>query len=237
MASIAGPLVIIIEAMQRRWSDVALTAGGGMLLAALVLVRLMTLVGEANARRSELDLAMDQVSFLALHDPLTNLANRTLFSDRMEQVSVRARRHPSSAAVLLFDLDDFKAINDGMGHHVGDLLLTTVAERLLAATRDCDTVARLGGDEFAVLVDDLDRSGRAVQVAERILSAMTEPILGEDHMFVASGSIGIAEHDPMGDASDTMRHADLAMYAAKRRGKGRFVLFTPEMGDAALSPA
>lgn len=233
VASLAGPAVIVMEAMKGDWSDVLVTAAGCLVLAMLILVRLTGLVREADTRRLELDRALEQIGFQALHDPLTGLANRTLFSDRTEHASARARRHQSTLSVMLLDLDGFKAVNDSMGHAAGDELLKEVARRLQGTTRASDTVARLGGDEFAILVEDLDHGGRALRIAERIINTLKAPIFVGGRAVFPSASVGIAVHDPASDASETIRHADVAMYSAKRMGKGRFVLFVPEMTDAA----
>jgi diguanylate cyclase (GGDEF)-like protein len=232
VATLSAPAVIVFEAVERDWSDVMVTALGSLILGFLILVRLTSLVREADARRRELDDALEQISFQALHDPLTKLANRTLFNDRIEHASARVQRKESTFAVLLLDLDDFKAVNDGMGHAVGDVLLREVAGRLQAATRESDTVARLGGDEFAVLIEDLEGGERAHRVAERILLELEAPILVGGRKVLQKASVGIAVLDPTKEASDTLRHADVAMYSAKRVGKGRFVHFTAEMGVA-----
>jgi diguanylate cyclase (GGDEF)-like protein len=230
VATLSAPAVIVIEAVERDWNDVMITALGSCILGFLILIRLTSLVREADARRRELDEALEQISFQALHDPLTGLANRSLFSDRIEHASARVQRLESTFAVLLLDLDDFKAINDGMGHAVGDELLREVAARLQAATRASDTVARLGGDEFAVLIEDLEGGGRAHRVAERILLELEAPILVGGRNVFQNASVGIALLDKTMEASDTLRQADIAMYSAKRVGKGRFVQFAAGMG-------
>jgi diguanylate cyclase (GGDEF)-like protein len=234
-ASLAGPAVLIVEAILHDTRNIDVLAAGCFILAALVVKRLTGLVREADARRLELSGAMGQLSHQALHDPLTGLANRTLFADRIEHAAARSRRRGLSAAVLLLDLDDFKAVNDGMGHAVGDALLIAVARRIQDASRETDTGARLGGDEFAILVEDFEDPERPAEVAERVLSRLGEPFDVSGHTVFASASIGIALHDSATTDTDTLRQADVAMYMAKRSGKGRFVVFEPEMGHAAFS--
>jgi diguanylate cyclase (GGDEF)-like protein/PAS domain S-box-containing protein len=170
----------------------------------------------------------------ALHDPLTGLANRALFEDRLQHALAsagRAGRHP---AVLFCDLDDFKTINDSLGHEAGDALLEELGRRLAATLRDADSVARLGGDEFAVLVEDADDADDVVAVAERVLEAIAAPVdlLGRE--LAIHGSIGIAMSDKTTDAQTLLRQADVAMYAAKSDGKGRFRLFEQRMHEAVV---
>lgn len=181
----------------------------------------------------------------ALHDALTGLANRVLFHDRVVislQRLTRANRMPSGVgeviadpkvAVLFLDLDNFKHVNDSLGHHAGDQLLRIVSSRLLNATRGCDTVARLGGDEFAVLLENMRAADDAYVVADRITAALRQPVpVGdEEHPREASvsASIGIAFMNGPLDATDLLRNADAAMYRAKAEGKGRYVVFDPEL--------
>jgi diguanylate cyclase (GGDEF)-like protein len=137
--------------------------------------------------------------------------------------------------VLLIDLDDFKAVNDGLGHAAGDELLIAVASRLLEATRASDTVARLGGDEFAILIEDQETLAGSVQVAERVLATLAAPFdVGSRTVFI-NASIGIARHDTALLDADTLRNADVAMYMAKGAGKGRYALFEDAMGVSAVS--
>jgi diguanylate cyclase (GGDEF)-like protein len=163
----------------------------------------------------------------AFHDPLTGLANRTLFSDRVSHALSRSRRL-GPVIVLLADLDDFKVVNDTLGHHAGDLLLTTVADRLRAVVRPEDTVARLGGDEFAVLLDAAEGLDEARGVADRITSAMQQPFYLAGVHTVMGASIGIAAADATASAEALLRDADIAMYAAKAQGKGRCAVYAAE---------
>jgi diguanylate cyclase (GGDEF)-like protein/PAS domain S-box-containing protein len=174
--------------------------------------------------RKELE---EQLRHQALHDALTDLPNRTLLHDRLEQAIRSANRDQTSCALLLLDLDRFKEINDTFGHHVGDMLLRQLAQRLRRNIRDSDSVARLGGDEFAVLLPRVDAEG-ADEVARKLQSALSEPFELEGQQFHTGASIGIALHPDHGvDATTLMRHADIAMYVAKREREG-FARFQPE---------
>jgi diguanylate cyclase (GGDEF)-like protein len=169
----------------------------------------------------------------ALHDPLTNLPNRSLFLDRLHQAEQRAPRNGTAVAVLFLDLDGFKTVNDSLGHARGDELLIAVAKRLDEALRAGDTAARLGGDEFAVLVDGLDDEREAVAVAARILEALREPVTLGGQDFYVRASIGVATARRPG--GDLLRDADLAMYQAKAQGRGRVVSFDAAMHAAMLA--
>ncbi|MEW5917900.1 MAG: EAL domain-containing protein, partial [Gemmatimonadota bacterium] len=176
-----------------------------------------------------------QLAHQAYHDPLTELANRSLFRDRVEHALARAVRHCERVAVLFLDLDDFKTVNDSLGHDEGDRLLKAVAARLLNATRGCDTVARLGGDEFAVLLENVRDDQDAIVVANRITSSLTAPFQLQQKLLTISASMGIARASDGNGADELLRNADVAMYAAKGRGKGRYTLFAPEMHAALLT--
>jgi diguanylate cyclase (GGDEF)-like protein/PAS domain S-box-containing protein len=175
-----------------------------------------------------------QLTWQAFHDPLTNLANRALFRERVDHALGRRDAVPGSVAVLFLDLDNFKTVNDSMGHAAGDLLLFEVGRRLLNATRGCDTVARLGGDEFAILIDHVRAASDCVRVAERILQSMEIPVQLDGAEVTVSTSIGIVRDAGDETADDILRNADVAMYNAKQRGKGRHSLFEPGMHDKAV---
>ena len=167
----------------------------------------------------------------ALHDSLTGLPNRALIVDRAEQMLARARREPLATGVLFIDLDNFKDINDSFGHQRGDQLLQAVAERLVTAVRPSDSVGRLGGDEFVVLVEGRSLDAGPDVVAERVLEVLAEPFTLEGLEGVSlavRASIGVAVGARPG-ADELLRDADVALYQAKQTGKGRFVLFHPEM--------
>lgn len=175
--------------------------------------------------------AQEQLAFSALHDPLTDLPNRVLFTDRLQHAMQRARRHSDSTfAVLYIDLDHFKVVNDSLGHNVGDLLLMECAQRLLASVRREDTVARLGGDEFVILLEDLQDPADYIHTANRILGNLASPADLAGHRVFISLSMGIVFSDARYDQpDDILRDADIAMYQAKKQGRGRFAVFDPEM--------
>jgi diguanylate cyclase (GGDEF)-like protein/PAS domain S-box-containing protein len=171
-----------------------------------------------------------QLKHRAFHDELTGLANRALFTDRVQHAVARQARREETVAVLFCDLDGFKTVNDTLGHGAGDELLVAVAERLGGCAREIDTVARLGGDEFAVLLEDQDDEQGARQVAGRILEAVAAPLTIRGVQVAVTTSIGIALCRGAGMAADDLlRNADIAMYMAKGAGKGRFELFEPSM--------
>jgi diguanylate cyclase (GGDEF)-like protein/PAS domain S-box-containing protein len=161
----------------------------------------------------------------SFHDALTGLPNRALFRDRVTHALRRSRRSRGSCAVLFLDLDDFKTINDGLGHAVGDSVLREVSARLVGVLREGDTAARLGGDEFAVLLEDCD-AATCSALADRLITALGAPYAVGDTEIVPYGSVGIAV--AAGDdttTDDLMRNADLALYEAKNGGKSRWRLF------------
>jgi diguanylate cyclase (GGDEF)-like protein len=179
-------------------------------------------------------LAEQQLKHVATHDFLTGLANRKLFMDRLEHRLQRARRNHMPFSVLYLDLDGFKQVNDKLGHHVGDDLLCQVATELLNCSRTTDLVARLGGDEFTILAEELNEENDAQVLAERVLAALTRSLpFGGGEVNVRT-SIGIARFDATYTSADEiLRDADLAMYAAKKRGKGCIVQFEPDLAAAA----
>jgi diguanylate cyclase (GGDEF)-like protein/PAS domain S-box-containing protein len=183
----------------------------------------------------ELIEAERRIRELALHDALTGLANRRLFDDRLGQAVREARRPAKQVAVLCLDLDDFKGVNDTLGHAFGDSLLRRVAERLRTVVRDTDTVGRLGGDEFAVILRNIAGPDEAQALAERAIAALGRPFLIDGRDLSITVSIGIVLHDPRrGAAPDLLRFADLALYDAKAAGRGCWRFFSPEM-EAALA--
>ncbi len=181
----------------------------------------------------ELTRREEELSFLATHDPLTGLPNRTLVLDRVEQMLVRSRRTQTPTAALFVDLDNFKSINDTLGHGVGDELLQAVAARLDGVIRGTDALGRLGGDEFVVISEDLSLEAGPELIAERLLDALKHPFkLGEngESRITVTASIGIAAGDRT-SADELLRDADIAMYRAKWDGKNRFVVFESGMQD------
>ncbi len=183
-----------------------------------------------NARQAE-----DQARHDAMHDPLTGLPNRVLFSDRLTQALARSERDRSPLAVLLLDIDRFKLINDSLGHLAGDELIREVAPRLSGAVRASDTVARLGGDEFAVLCEDLEDEREAQEMAERLGACFLRPFaLGGEQQF-ATASIGLVVASRHVDADELLRDADAAMYRAKEAGRGRYEVFDEGMRARAVA--
>ncbi len=167
----------------------------------------------------------EQMRYFAYHDVLTRLPNRMLFTDRLDQALAQAVRAGEPLAVLFVDLDDFKAVNDTLGHDAGDLLLVEVAARLKSCVRKGDTVARQGGDEFMVLLARVDAPDRAGEIAGRILDALRRPYLLHGRQMLVSASIGVAVYPADGaDTATLMRSADLAMYAAKQAGRNAWQL-------------
>ena len=181
-------------------------------------------------RRSE-----ERLAYQAFHDPLTDLANRALFLERVAAALGRAGATPETVAVLFLDLDNFKMVNDSLGHSEGDRLLVAAAERLLNATRGCDTVARLGGDEFAVLLANVRNDHDITAVATRITTALRAPFALQGTEAFVSASVGIARASAGTGAEELLRNADAAMYSAKTRGKGRHVHFEAAMHAAVLA--
>ncbi|MDP9353562.1 MAG: EAL domain-containing protein [Chloroflexota bacterium] len=172
----------------------------------------------------------------SLYDPLTGLPSRVLFRDRLEHALLRAERDKRPLAVLFLDLDDLRVVNTGLGHHVGDELLTVVAERLRSCVRPGDTVSRLGGDEFAVLLEEMEEAGDAVRVAERIQQELALPADLGGYEALPSASIGIAFRSPLyGRAESLLSNAEMAMYRAKAGGKGRYKLYDGAMQMEALA--
>lgn len=170
----------------------------------------------------------EQMRHQAYHDPLTGLANRTLFSERVEHALQRGGGTPEPVTAMFIDLDDFKTVNDSLGHPAGDALLRSVAQRMMSTLRPGDTAARLGGDEFAVLLERTDTEG-AREVAARILSALREPLFVAGSDVHVRASIGIAVAGPGCSTEELLRSADVAMYVAKTEGKARAAVFEPSM--------
>jgi len=182
-----------------------------------------------------LNIAHQENQYKAFHDGLTGLPNRDLFLDRLQQALDRSSRDGVLRAVLFLDIDNFKVINDSLGHKAGDELLTVVAARLRACLRPGDTAARLGGDEFVVLLDGVTGVGDANRVAERIAEVLDSPIELGERQVVVGASVGIAMTADHGIEPDVvLRNADVAMYEAKKAGKGRSKVYDPDMFAQAL---
>ncbi len=192
---------------------------------------LANVLGDAFDRQ----LTEDEIRHRALHDPLTGLPNRTLFTDRLGQAVQRLRRRDSTAAVLLLDLDRFKLVNDSLGHVVGDELLAAAAPRLKQTVRASDTVARFGADEFGILLEDIEGEQDAVEMAERIAAVFTRPFVlaGNEHFVTTSIGISLAVGGERPE--DLVRDADAAMNRAKERGRARYELFDEGIRGRAIS--
>jgi len=198
---------------------------------ALAMVTDIRIRKQAEADRERLQAELVHQAF---YDSLTGLPNRALFLDRLEHAMLPSSRRQPSEAVLFLDLDNFKLVNDSLGHDAGDELLKVVAERLTSCVRPEDTVARLGGDEFTVLLEGLSRQ-KTVLVAQRVIETLSRPVVIDGHEILPRASIGIATRSNRGDtANKVLRNADLAMYKAKAAGRGRYALFDPEMNSEAL---
>jgi diguanylate cyclase (GGDEF)-like protein len=230
LVALTGSVVAAQAAVGARIDPLEAILAG--LVVGLVLVRQVVTILENAALLERVSAAQDELSYRAHHDPLTGLANRALFGDHLEDAVERHRRSGGSFALLVVDLDDFKAVNDALGHASGDRLLTAVGERLRGCVREADTVARLGGDEFAVLLDgDVEAPGT---VAERILAALYQPFRIDGHLVSVGASVGVVEPElnELDVTADVLVHrADGAMYLGKRRGKGTVVHYRPELRD------
>jgi len=196
----------------------------------------------------------DRLRYLAYYDPLTSLPNRRSFNEQLNRILKRCRRHKTNAALLFIDLDNFKRINDSIGHGRGDRLLVEIAKRLTVELREDDAInyysdnsaeddshtsnteiARLGGDEFTVVLSDIPNAGQVERVAQRILAALSEPIALQSHNPVVTPSVGIALFPQDGEDPDTLvRNADTAMYAAKSQGRACFRFYDEEMNAKAV---
>jgi diguanylate cyclase (GGDEF)-like protein len=191
---------------------------------------------ERQRAHEELTRRQEELAFLATHDPLTGLPNRTLILDRVEQMLVRSRRSQAPVAALFIDLDNFKGINDTLGHGAGDELLCSVCARLQGVVRDIDALGRLGGDEFVIVAEGMSLDAGPELIAERLLEALKQPfeLKGAENRLTITASVGIATGDRV-SAEELLRDADIAMYRAKWSGKNRYVVFETGMQDAIQS--
>jgi diguanylate cyclase (GGDEF)-like protein len=177
--------------------------------------------------------AEEKLAYLAQYDPLTDLANRALFQDRLGQALARTEREGNMVALMFLDLDHFKAVNDKLGHNGGDELLKEVAGRIKRRVRESDTVARIGGDEFAIILEDLSDAQDAAPVAQDILDRLSEPLVLDGYEIPLTASIGIAIRPPS-EGDRLLKDADTAMYRAKERGRNTYEFYTEEMNVQAF---
>ena len=186
----------------------------------------------------ELNIARERARQLATYDQLTGFANRSLFQDRLDQAVASARRNRQKLAVLFLDLDEFKLINDSLGHFAGDAILRLSAQRVATCLRKSDTGARLGGDEFAILLTNLAEEADAGRVAEKVLALLRQPVSlkGREHLITASIGIAAFPRDAA-SSEELVKHADMAMYSAKSSGRDRYSFFTPGQNGEALERA
>jgi diguanylate cyclase (GGDEF)-like protein len=223
----------LVETMERRlWQILGgVLAGFGLVCA----VGLWSIVRHRRLLRAQEDerLAREQqVRYQAYHDALTKLPNRASFVQHLEEAVRRAKRAHWSLAVMFLDADQFKRVNDSLGHEAGDQLLRVLAERIRASVRETDLLYRMGGDEFTVLLEDVRGPEEAAMVAQRILEATREPLQLQHHELSASVSIGIAMYPKDDDSGERLvQSADTAMYRAKELGRNRYTFFTPEMNE------
>lgn len=198
--------------------------------------RLVVATINAQTMTETAEKATIRMSYMAEHDNLTGLPNRSLLNDRLEQAIAFANRNDKKIALMYIDLDHFKHINDSLGHGVGDLLLQSVAKSLQSCIRLTDTVSRQGGDEFVVLLPEVNTAQDAVLTAEKLIAAMTQPILIDGHRLHVTLSIGISLYpDDSKDIDELIKNADTAMYQAKKNGRNSFQLFAPEMNARAVA--
>jgi diguanylate cyclase len=231
-ASLMAPAVLVIQGIAGTPVDIPVIAAGCVVLFLLVIARLAGVVTDLRTTLQQRKVLEEELERRALHDPLTGLANRVLFRDRVTH-ALAHRNQP--VAVLFLDLDDFKTVNDTSGHGAGDAVLCSVAETLQRTLRPADTVARLGGDEFAVLLDNSPDVYEAGLVAGRLISALQSPMSVAGHRHAIGASIGISLGSSASDtADDLMRDADIAMYVAKGRGKGGFTVFEADSHAAVV---
>ncbi len=171
--------------------------------------------------------AEQNLQFVATHDALTSLPNRTMFSDRLSQALAQAQRYNRRLALLFVDLDGFKIVNDTFGHEVGDVLLREIASRLRACLREGDVIGRIGGDEFVVLIEEFGEPEQLALVARKVLETMAQPVAVRGQECRVTASVGISAYPQDGKDSQTLlKNADSAMYRAKEQGKNRFQFYS-----------
>ena len=225
--TLAAPLTIAARASGGMDLELVPLLGGSIVLFLLVVLRLAIVAEQLETSRGRLE-------HDATHDALTGLGNRALYSERVRQALAASATTPLRTAVLCIDLDDFKTVNDSLGHAAGDRMLQEVGGRLRGVVRRADSVARLGGDEFAILVDG-EPAEAALEIADRLLAELSRPVvLGPNTTAHSSASIGIAFGSPEDSVESLLRDADIAMYTAKNNGKSRWEVYRPGMRQQVL---
>jgi diguanylate cyclase (GGDEF)-like protein len=229
LMALTGGVIVVQRALDHRIDPVEGTVS--WIVLGLVLVRQIVSQVRSTVLLERFEMTQAELAYRAQHDPLTGLANRELFGERLQGAVDGHRERGRPCALLLVDLDDFKVINDSLGHAAGDALLHAVAQRLRACVRTTDTVARLGGDEFGVVLDGRE-AGKAATVAHRIVTTLHQPFLVEGRTLSLGASVGVVE--PGAQEVDVtpevlLRRADGAMYRGKRRGKGTAVVYDPNL--------
>jgi diguanylate cyclase (GGDEF)-like protein/PAS domain S-box-containing protein len=219
-----GPLELVVEIDDRRST---VECVGSNLLDDAAIGGLALNFRDVSERKA----LEEQLRQLAFHDPLTLLANRSLFRNRVEHAQMLGHRSQQLIAVMFLDLDNFKNVNDSLGHAAGDRLLQAVAQRLVKSTRPSDTVARLGGDEFAILLEGVASADDVERIAATITNSFNAPLLLDGTETAVAASIGVAYSQSGDDTEQLLRNADIAMYNAKAAGKARFVVFHPHMQE------
>jgi diguanylate cyclase len=246
IAASLGPLTLVIQWLRDAPLDIPVIAGESVLLFLIVLVRMERLVASVHNKVEQLKTQSGllqrsleqreklevQLRHQAFHDPLTDLANLNLFNDRLDHAIRRISRTGEAVGVLFLDVDDFKVVNDTLGHDAGDQVLVAIGQRMRSVLRGSDVAARIGGDEFAILLEAMTAPTDAGIAAKRLLVALDDPFLVAGQAILVHASIGAAStEDPTANGQDLLREADTAMYAAKNEGKHRSVVFEPSMRD------
>ncbi len=234
VAMVGAPsLAVLTPALGFRFQAPAYATAAG-LVSLLAVARIGLLVRDLEYERASLKVVQSELSHQAWHDGLTGLPNRSQLIERLDLEIALSRTLDEQLAILFLDLDQFKVVNDSLGHPIGDRLLVATAERLRSAVRDQDQVARIGGDEFVVMCPRLASPDDAREVAERVLAAMRLPLELDGRTMFAGASLGIAIADGHADAAALIRDADVALYRAKESGRDSYVVFKPIMGSWAV---
>ena len=246
IAATLAPLTLVVQWVRDAHLDIPVIAGASVFIFLVVLARMARLVRAVQSTVAQLKTQGDDLGrsledrqelqgrlhHHALHDPLTDLANPNLFHDRLGHAITRIDRSGGAVGVLFLDIDDFKVINDSLGHEVGDLVLVTLGQRMRSVLRGSDVAARLGGDEFAIVLEAMTEPADAARAADRLLGVLDGPILIPSGSIRVHGSIGVSStEDPTTQGQDLLREADTAMYVAKTNGKRRFVVYEQAMQD------